>query len=84
MSKKYYVKRTISGFDEVEYLDGLSMLRGEPSSTWTEVIDQALGFDNPEFPLAIVGYLLKLPRMKFAIRREIGYSVVGVETKVIG
>ena len=84
MSKKYYVKRTISGFDEVEYLDGLSMLRGEPSSTWTEVIDQALGFDNPEFPLAIVGYLLKLPRMEFAIRREITYSVIELETKVIG
>jgi hypothetical protein len=84
MSKKYYVKRTISGFDEVEYLDGIQMLRGEPSSDWVEVIDQALGFDSPELPLAIVAYLLKLPRMEFAIRREITYSVVGVETKVIG
>jgi hypothetical protein len=84
MSKKYYVKRTISGFDEVEYLDGIQMLRGEPSSDWVEVIEQALGFDNPEFPLAIVAYLLKLPQMEFAIRREITYSVIELETKVIG
>ena len=53
------------------------------SFTATQNIDKTM-FDNPEFPLAIVGYLLKLPRMEFAIRREIGYSVVGVETKVIG
>jgi hypothetical protein len=84
MSKKYYVKREISGFDGVEYLDGLSMLRGEPSSTWVDSIDYALAFDNQEFPLAIVAYLLKLPRMEFAIKRTITYSVVEVETKVVG
>jgi len=83
MSKKFYVKRTISGFDEVEYLDGIQMLRGEPSSDWVEAIDLALAFDNPEFPLAIVDYLLKLPRMEFAIKREITYSVVGVEMEVV-
>jgi hypothetical protein len=83
MSKKFYVKRTISGFDEVEYLDGIQMLRGEPSSDWVESIDLALAFDNPEFPLAIVDYLLKLPRMEFAIKREITYSVIGVEMEVV-
>lgn len=84
MSKKYYVKRVVSGFDEVEYLDGVQILRGEPCATWTEAVDKALWFDNEALPLSIIDYLEKLPRPEYAIKRVIEYSIVQVEIKIVG